>query len=345
MAETTLGRLRRRGLLLVHWTVTLQLPQRLAEVMDRRRALAGRPPTRLGEWRRVIAQVRAEFLARHGRPPALLRPRRFTDKMQWRKLFELEPVFAILSDKLAARDYVTARLGPGHQAPLLWSGSDPDGIPFERLVPPYALKSAHACAQVILVRAGETPDHEAMRVAARGWLAHCHGAAHAEPGYMHVPRRLLVEGLLLDRDGAAPIERRVFVHGGRVAFIQTTLMAEPGGPRSAGFHDRDWNFLPIWLRSRPDRVSPPRPAQLAEMIAVSERLGAGLSHCRVDLYDCGDSLRVGEITLYSWSGYYPFQDLAYDEQMGRDWPMRFPLLRAAWTVATRRWEIRPPLAD
>src|SRR5580658_2213963 len=35
--------------------------------------------------------------------PALLRPRRFTEKMQWRKLFELEPCFSVISDKLAPR--------------------------------------------------------------------------------------------------------------------------------------------------------------------------------------------------------------------------------------------------
>jgi hypothetical protein len=43
------------------------------------------------------------------RTPALPRPRRFTEQIQLRKLFERDPIFSALSDKPAARVFVTAR--------------------------------------------------------------------------------------------------------------------------------------------------------------------------------------------------------------------------------------------
>jgi hypothetical protein len=297
------------------------------------------PRMRLATWLRVIARVCIEYRRKHGRMPALLRPRRFTEKMQWRKLFELEPCFAVISDKLAARDFVAARIGAGRQAALLWAGDDPDAIPFDRLVPPYVLKSTHAAGQTIIVRDANALDANAARSAARGWLAYCFGSANCEPAYICVPRRLVVEQLLVDAHGAAPIERRVFVFDGHATIIQTTVVGANGLLRTPAFHSRDWERLPIRLSSVPDEIPPVRPKLLGDIIGLAERLGAGLSHCRVDIYDCGDTLTIGEVTLYSWSGMSPFHDPAQDLAMGAHWKIRHPALRALRAVAFGRWEI------
>ncbi|HLB99101.1 MAG TPA: hypothetical protein VJK90_15615, partial [Acetobacteraceae bacterium] len=42
---------------------------------------------RLGQWALVIRRVWVDYRHVYGRAPALLRPRRFSEKMQWRKLF------------------------------------------------------------------------------------------------------------------------------------------------------------------------------------------------------------------------------------------------------------------
>jgi hypothetical protein len=315
-----------------------------SQLLRRMRALARRVllRSRLGRWVLVIHRVRVNYRLVTGRAPALLRPRRFTEKMQWRKLFELDPRFAVLSDKLAARDFVAARIGPGHQADLLWVGDDPDAIPFDRLVPPYVLKSTHAAGQTIFVRDAAALDDAAARTAARGWLEYCHGTAMNEPAYVHVPRRLIVERLLQCPDGTPPLERKVYVFDGRVIFIRTNTFDANGLPRFGDVHDRDWTRLPIAWWSPVHPVPPPRPTRLADIISISEHVGAGLSHCRVDIYDRGDTLTVGEVTLYSQSGLVVYSDPAFDFVLGAHWIIRWPMLRALWTVAVRRWEIRPP---
>ncbi len=295
-------------------------------------------------WFRVILQVYVHAWLAHGRLPNLLRPRRYMDKVQWRKLFELEPVFAILSDKMAARDFIAACIGAGRQAPLLWAGNDPDAIPFDQLMPPYVLKSSHASGHTIIVPEGEAVDRDAIRATARGWLAHCHGTAMCEPAYINVPRLIMVERCITATDGTPPVEPRVFVFDGRAEVIQTTVHGADGHLRTASFHSRDWRQLPIRLVSRPDPIPPPRPPRLAEMIEIAERLGADLSHCRVDFFDCGDRLVVGEVTLYCWSGMTPFHDPAQDLALGARWTIRRPGWRALRAVALGRWEIRPPQA-
>jgi hypothetical protein len=297
---------------------------------------------RLGQWALVIRRVSADYRHFTGRTPSLLRPRRFTEKMQWRKLFELDATFAVQSDKLAARDFVAARIGPGRQADLLWAGNDPDAIPFDRLVAPYALKSTHASGHTIIVRDPSALDEASARATARGWLADCYGTSMNEPAYIHLPRRLIVERLLLRPDGTTPLEQKVYVFDGRAIFIRTNTPDANGRARFGDVHSRDWTRLPIAWDSPAHPVPPPRPVRLAEIIELAERLGAGTSHCRVDFYDCGDTVMVGELTLYSQSGLTVYADPADDFLLGAHWTISWPILRAVWAVAVRRWEIRPP---
>jgi len=297
---------------------------------------------RLGQWALVIRRVRSDYRRATGRSPCLLRPRRFTEKMQWRKLFELDPIFAVLSDKLAARNFVAMRVGSGRQADLLWEGNDPDAIPFDRLVPPYALKSTHASGQTIIIRDPAALDVAAARAAARGWLAYCHGSAMNEPGYIYVPRHLIVERLIVCPNGTPPAEHRVYVYDGQAVFIRTNTHDASGRTQFGDVYTRDWTWLPIAWGTAAHPVPPSRPVRLSELIELAERLGGGLSYCRVDIYDCGDTLVVGEVTLYPQSGLAVYTDPADDFTLGAAWTIRWPVLRAFWAVAVRRWEIRPP---
>src|SRR5258708_26036334 len=90
--------------------------------------------------RRVVKDYHQAFR----RYPNLLRPKRFTEKMQWRKLFDRDPLFAVLSDKIIVRDFIASRVASSFLPDLLWTGDDPDKIPFDALEPPYIVKCTHA---------------------------------------------------------------------------------------------------------------------------------------------------------------------------------------------------------
>ncbi|WP_137180611.1 ATP-grasp fold amidoligase family protein [Roseomonas sp. AR75] len=297
-------------------------------------------PARLRRWRQAIRRVRADYRAAHGHAPHLFRPRRFNEKMQWRKLFDLDPRLALFSDKLATRDHVVGEVGRAHVAPLLWSGSDPDAMPLETLPTPFIVKSSHGSGDVVLVRDRARLDAAALRATARGWLATCHGTRLTEPGYVHVPRRLVVEALLRGHGGAAPVEYKVMCFGGRPHSI--LCVVAPDGPvgRRTAFHAPDWQPLPFrHAHLVPIEGTLPRPEALAEMLAIAARLAAGVSQLRVDLYDTAEGIVVGELTAYHLSGLDPFVPDAADLALGAAWPLRFPLLRALWTMATREHAI------
>jgi hypothetical protein len=300
-------------------------------------------PARLLRWAVVFRRIRYAHAQEHdGRRLRLARPERYTDKMQWRKLFDLNPLYAVITDKLAVRNFVASRVNPDILVPLLWSGADPMAVPLATLEPPYVVKSTHASGHVLLVKDKQNVDVEAARASFSKWLAICYGTQHNEPGYIQVPRRLIVERMLLCADGSAPIEHRFFAFDGTVRFIQTTYR-DATGPRHGAFQSRDWEPLDWYLLSpnRPELFS--KPKHLDEMIAIAETLSKGFDHMRVDMYATDDAIWFGELTPYAWSGLTVFVPDEADKLVGSYWHLRRPIRRALSGLLVKWWEIaRPP---
>jgi hypothetical protein len=298
---------------------------------------------RFSEWHHAIARVRSDFRHYHGASPHLLRPQTFSEKVQWRKLFDLNPQFGVFSDKLRVRDFIRELAGPGVLPPLLWAGDDPDAVPLETLMPPYVLKSTHASGQTMIVTDAAALDVAQARATMKSWLAVCYASHSEEPAYALVPRRIMVEACLLDCNGKRPRELLFFVFAGQVHYIML-IYVEGDERRSGGFYDRHWQRLDWFLSKRPPDSPMPRPPRFDEMVALAERLAAGIDHVRVDFYDCGDRFYVGELTLYSWGGNSPFHRPEMDAALGKPWRIRHPMLRALLTVLTRRRRVDPASA-
>ncbi|HRI37024.1 MAG TPA: hypothetical protein PLO50_00555 [Nitrospira sp.] len=79
----------------------------------------------------------------HNKPLNLTNPQTYTEKLFWRMITwnrgDMPVRFMQLTDKYAVRDYVAARVGERHLVKLLWQGTDPRAIPFDRLPNQYVI--------------------------------------------------------------------------------------------------------------------------------------------------------------------------------------------------------------
>lgn len=289
-------------------------------------------PGRLAAWYRLHRRLSTEYRNAHGRRLRLFRPRTYTEKVQWRKAFDHDPRYPKLLDKLAVRRHISARIGEDLLVPVQWSGRRPARIPFDALEAPYVVKSTHASGHTILVDEPTEQDRPVIRRTARGWLAVDYGHWRAEWGYALVRPRLVVESRIGGDE--RPVERRVFVFGGR-AHMVNTVVVEDGVIRNGAFHDLDWNRLDWWFTREPQPGPWPRPERLADMVAAAEAVAADLDHARVDFFDAGGEIWIGEITLYPWAGMARFNPPAADVELGQAWRLRHPLRRAIRTILTR----------
>lgn len=292
-------------------------------------------PEHLKDWRKQIDAVRLRYRTRLKRELNLFKPVRFSEKMQWRKLFIDSALFTQLSDKISVRYYIESRGLSSMLIPQLWIGEDPKDIPFDELPRPYIIKSSHGFGHTVIVARDQIIDRHQIMGKVRQWLAHCHGTVAREPGYLDVPRRIVIEPLLVCTTGQPPAELKVFVFDGTASFAQ---YVELGLDRNQlfGFVDRNWKRYP-W-RGRYNLPSlPEKPSHFDLALVAAEKLGAGLDHCRVDFYLVDEKLYVGEITLYSYSGMVTLQPDDTDLVMGSFWNIKWPKTRALLAIATRRW--------
>ena len=77
---------------------------------------------RLWDWMISIRRISRTYHARHGFYPSLIHPVRYTEKVQWRKLFDLNSTYSVLCDKVDSRDFIRERIGPEVLVTLLWAG-------------------------------------------------------------------------------------------------------------------------------------------------------------------------------------------------------------------------------
>lgn len=283
------------------------------------------PMQRFRRWLQAVRDVRAAYATAHNRKLSLTSPLSFTEKINWRKLFDDNALFVLFSDKLATRDWVSKRIDTEYLAPLLWTGT-PEAIPFDRLEPPYFLKSSHASGQTIMVTKENAHEAEIFRAQAAAWLQIDWFDITGERGYKKIPRRLLIEKALLNEGGDRPLERRFFMFNGKVEVINTVFV-ENGLLRNGAFHTVCWQYLG-WFFTREVAQEFPRPERLDEMIELAEILAAGIDHIRVDFFDCGKQIFVGELTPYSWSGLSHFNPDSADLLLGSKWQLKRPVLRA-----------------
>lgn len=243
------------------------------------------------------------------RSPNYAAPVLYSDKIQWRKLFDRNPLFPVFLDKIAVRGHVE-RTAPELKLPeLLWTGADPGAIPFEALSGRCVIKPNCRSGAHYFIRSPADVNPGRILELCRKWLAGPFGQSKREWGYRDVARRIMVEEFLdnhPDRDHTRDF--RFHVYDGRVHLITVADSRIEGTGRTPlgvnTYYDRDWRQLPYFNTSFQSAVAAgiPRPPQMDALIAAAEKLGSGIDHLRVDLYLVKDEPCFGELTVYPLSG-------------------------------------------
>jgi hypothetical protein len=136
---------------------------------------------------------------RFGRLPSIANPRRYTERMLWRKIVDHDPQFVVFSDKLAAKDYCK-RICPDLPIPnTLWIGDDADAIPDELLRGDVFVKANHGYDFNCCIRGGHV-DRAALKETADRWLRSVHGVSTGEWAYSQIEPKLFVEDSVGDAE-------------------------------------------------------------------------------------------------------------------------------------------------
>ncbi len=227
------------------------------------------------------------------------RPTTHGEMMQWRKVFDHNPLFVIHVDKLAAKRWARQRCPDLATAEVLWEGNDPELLPEALISPGHVIKSNNGSARNYLPHRGIWPRHVFLR-RTRRWLRR-HPARLGEWAYGEVEPRLYVERLIGRGQPIMDLNIRTFGGEVAVAFLAHRWKTPDG---RAAYLDPAGNRLMLDVDG-PGSLPLAFPVPPAFHVARSfaEQLGKGVDHVRVDFMLDGDDIYFNELTHYSASGY------------------------------------------
>jgi hypothetical protein len=249
----------------------------------------------------------------------------FAAKVRWRMAHDRNPVFPILQDKVAVKEYAMQR---GVASPeLLFVTDDPSSIQLDQLPDSCFIKANHGCGwnflrqnrllyffgngNALLTRDGDLVEGTARsrfllsrdRFVDLCWQMLRARHSKQEWAYQLIQPRILAEEMLQSETGGELMDYRFYVFHGVVRAINVGSASYRRNHENV-FLSPDW--LPFQLTRYKERIPdllPARPDGLNEMVQAAERLGRGLDFVRVDLYQSTRGIMLGEMTLYPEAGH------------------------------------------
>jgi TupA-like ATPgrasp len=248
-------------------------------------------------------------------------PRTYNEKVLWRKLVDHDPRFAVLADKLAAKEYARERCPDLAIPRTLWAGESADAIPDSALASDVVVKTNHGFNFNVFIENGRYDRARLVRTVAR-WLRTVHGRPDGEWAYGRIRPRVFVEERLPVGIGGAPSDIKVhacdgeIVHGWAVNKLTeraVTLSASGDPIAPAVTHASDERAL-----AADDRLR----ARFAEARRFAAALSRGVDYARYDFLVTDGQLYFGEITLYPAAGYDRWSDPAIALRLSRCWDLQ-----------------------
>lgn len=256
--------------------------------------------------------------------PNLKRPSSFNEKIQWRKLNDHAPVYAVISDKYRLKEYITHRFGAQRAAAILpkWRlvTAWPTAAMLKAAGTGVVIKPNHGSGWVKIVPQGSDPDWRRLAWTARHWMRRRHGLTRHEWAYHGIKPLTLVEELVLNQDGRPAMDVKFQVMDGVCDRIEVIYDRQSGGRYVTA--TPDWQMVDAdWKNyKRGDLLE--RPACFDEMRALAEEIGRDFDYIRVDFLCGATEWRLNELTLYESSGFAAFVDPNLELAYGKLWKQR-----------------------
>ena len=275
-----------------------------------------------GIWHRVglifgdEIYVRVEYFIVFGKRLRLKNPQTYSEKLQWLKLHEGDPIYTRMVDKAEAKKYVTEIIGEEYIIPTYGVWNHFDEIDFDKLPDQFVLKTTHDSGGVIICKDKKTLDKNAAKVKLEKSLKNDYYYTSKEWPYKNVVPRIIAEKYMEDESGEL-CDYKLFCFDGKMKalFIATDRFTS-GEETKFDFFDENFNHLPF-TNGHPNATKPiKKPESFQQMKDLAEKLSQKIPHVRVD-FDCTNGkIYFGELTFFHWGGFKRFEPEEWDFKFG-----------------------------
>ena len=252
-------------------------------------------------------------------------PKTYNEKLQWLKIYDRNPVYTTMVDKLKVKQYVSEKIGAEHVIKTLGVWKNVEDIEWEKLPNRFVMKTTQAGGNVGIIVCQDKSKlniKKAKKNLKKG-IAHNLYVRSREWPYKNVEPMIFAEEYMEDEYGELR-DYKFFCFDGKVKALFVATDRQKRSEPFFNFFDENYNPLPIKQGHPVNSDIPEKPKGFDEMIKIAEKLSDGIPHVRIDLYAINGAVYFGEFTFYHFGGVVPFEPAEWDEKFG-DW-LRLPNL-------------------
>lgn len=243
-------------------------------------------------------------------------PQAFSEKLQWLKLFNKDPLKSLCADKYTVRKYVTECGYPEILNTLHGIYDSVEELDISRLPAQFVIKASHGSGWNIVVKNKLEINWFIWKRIMKLWLKSNIYWSGREWVYQGLKPRIIVEKYLEDEFGELR-DYKFFCFNGEPKFMQ--LEAGRGTAHNIrNFYDMDWKLLPFGKEILPNQsLKVDKPAKFEQMIKIASDLSKPFEFVRVDFYQIKGKIYFGELTFFPAGGKPDFQPPEYDQEVGK----------------------------
>ena len=268
--------------------------------------------------------LKLQYRIKMGRKLNLKNPQRFTEKIQWYKLYYKNPKMIQCVDKYDVREYVKSKGLEDILIPCYGVYESVNQIDWESLPNQFVMKDTLGGGgnSVIIVKDKNSTDIEELKRRGAEWTsikAHVRDAGREWPYYNGKNHRIIIEKYIeSDANKGGLIDYKYFCFDGKPTWIYVMADREIGKEVGMGIYNDTFSKISA---KRNDEKELNRliekPENFEVMKKISSKLSEEFPEARIDLYDNNGKVMFGEITFYDGSGYMTFTPDEFDEQFGK----------------------------
>lgn len=250
-----------------------------------------------------------------GRKLRLSNPKRFTELLQWMKIYDRKPRYTAMVDKAAAKQWAAEIIGQEHIIPTLGVWEHFDDIDFDSLPDRFVLKCTHDSHSVVICRDRQNFDYSKAKQILETALKKEYYYEGRQWPYKNVPPRIIAEQYIENEATSDLRDYKFFTFNGvpKVMYIATGRGA---GETYGDFFDMEFNHLDLMIDHQMAPVCPEKPALFDEMKQAAQLLAQGTPQVRADFYEANGQFYFGEMTFFHCGGFASFHPDEWDEIFG-----------------------------
>ena len=258
--------------------------------------------------------LKAAYHVSFNRKLNLKHPEAFTEKLQWIKIYDRNPLYTQISDKLRVKDYIKEIVGEEYIIPSLGSWDNIEEVQVDKLPSKFVIKCTHDCESTLLVDKTKCNWRDIQNSISSSLRKNYYFVTR-EWCYKNISPMVIIEPYIRDNNGQL-LDYKFFCFHGEIKFFKIDF--DRFTNHRANYYDPAGNYLDFGEAAfprDPDREIK-MPDKLPEMIRIAELLSSGFNFLRVDMYYIDGEIKVGELTVYPGSGLLRYDPDEWDYIIG-----------------------------